>query len=156
MIIFLSSIIFALIVLFIERSIGIGFDFHPDSLVYLKISGIVKFEDFFKNPVDLIGRFYYLIVGFFDKNKTILITINIIFFALTNFIIYSSIKNILCKKSNLYLIFSLLLIFDPYRAHLSVHILKDTLIEFSLIYSLIYINKYFGLVSVFYFFWEFF
>ena len=131
MIIFLFSILFALFTLLIERTIGITLDYHPDSLTYLDFSDQTLAKSFVEAPLDFVGSFFYVIVGFLDKNVFIIITINILVFALTNLIIYSAVKNILNKESNLYLVLSLLLIFDPYRAHLSVHVLKDTLIIFS-------------------------
>lgn len=150
MIIILFSIIFALIILLIERSIGIGLDYHPDTLTYLEFSDETLKNSFIENPFNFIGSFFYVWVGFFNKNTFIIITINILVFAITNLILYLGVKNILNKQNNFYLILSLLLIFDPYRAHLSVHILKDTLIIFSLISTLYFINnKFFFIPSIF-------
>jgi hypothetical protein len=149
LIIFLFSILFALFTLLIERTIGITLDYHPDSLTYLDFSDQTLAKSFVEAPLDFVGSFFYVIVGFLDKNVFIIITINILVFALTNLIIYSAVKNILNKESNLYFVLSLLLIFDPYRAHLSVHVLKDTLIIFSLIFTLHFINSIFGILSLF-------
>lgn len=59
------------------------------------------------------------------------------------------IKNILYKNGYLYFICSLILIFDPYRAHLSIHILKDTLIIFSLISTVYFLNTRFTIFAIF-------
>jgi len=146
---FLISILFSLLVLSIERSVNINYDFHPDTLTYLNNSSEDLIADFYQNPLQFLGNFYYIWVSFFTANKIVLITLNIFIYALTNSIIFLLIKEIYRKKGWLYYISVLIIIFDPYRAHLSVHILKDTLIIFSLvlfIFSSSKIISSFGLI----------
>jgi hypothetical protein len=146
---FLISILFSLLVLSIERSVNINYDYHPDTLTYLNNSSEDLIADFYQNPLQFLGNFYYIWVSFFTANKTVLITLNIFIYALTNSIMFLLIKEIYRKKGWLYYISVLIIIFDPYRAHLSVHILKDTLIIFSLvlfIFSSSKIISSFGLI----------
>jgi hypothetical protein len=146
---FLISILFSLLVLSIERSVNINYDYHPDALTYLNNSSEDLIADFYQNPLQFLGNFYYVWVSFFTANKIVLITLNIFIYALTNSIMFLLIKEIYRKKGWLYYISVLIIIFDPYRAHLSVHILKDTLIIFSFvlfIFSSSKIISSFGLI----------
>jgi hypothetical protein len=146
---FIISILFSLLVLSIERSVNINYDYHPDTLTYLNNSSEDLIADFYQNPLQFLGSFYYIWVSFFTANKIVLITLNIFIYALTNSIMFLLIKEIYRKKGWLYYISVLIIIFDPYRAHLSVHILKDTLIIFSLvlfIFSSSKIISSFGLI----------
>ena len=130
-VIFILSILSSLTVLLIERSLNIGYDFHPDSLKYLTSS-----ENFIKqileNPSKILGTFYYFLVDLFNAEINILISLNILMFALTNLILFSKVRNVYHKNGLLFYFAILITIFDPYRLHLSVHILKDTLIIFSI------------------------
>ena len=146
---FLISILFSLLVLSIEQSVNINYDYHPDTLTYLNNSSEDLIADFYQNPLQFLGSFYYVWVSFFTANKIVLITLNIFIYALTNSIMFSLIKEIYRKKGWLYYISVLIIIFDPFRAHLSVHILKDTLIIFSFvlfIFSSSKIISSFGLI----------
>jgi hypothetical protein len=148
MIIFICSIIFSLFIFLIEQILGIDSEFHPDSLTYLNFSDEGTLVNFIEDPLNYIGSLYYVLVALFNNNVNFLIIFNIIIFSLTNLFIYLKVKSSLYKKNYFYFILSLLLIFDPYRAHLSVHVLKDTLIIFSLISIIYLLNSY---VSVFFF-----
>jgi hypothetical protein len=146
---FIISILSSLLILLIEWSININYDYHPDSLTYLNNSSEYSIISFYQNPTHFLGSFYYIWVSFFFANKIILITINIFLYALTNSIIFSLIKKIYRKNGWLYYISVLIIIFDPYRVHLSVHILKDTFIIFSLVIFLFSSSKiisFFGLI----------
>jgi|UPI0003F80406 hypothetical protein len=146
---FLISILFSLLVLSIERLVNINYDYHPDALTYLNNPIEDLIAGIYKNPLKILGNFYYIWVFFFNVNKIVLIILNIFLYALTNSIMFSLIKEIYRKKGWLYCISVLIIIFDPYRAHLSVHILKDTLIIFSLVLFLFSSSKIissFGLI----------
>jgi len=129
----------------IELIFGITLGYHPDSYTYLEKSSESMPLNFIENPKNFIGTFYYVIVSFFDNNTVLLLSFNIIIFALTNLCIYLKIKNSLFNNGYVYFFSCLILIFDPYRAHLSVHILKDTLIIFSFILLLCNINNFYSL-----------
>jgi uncharacterized protein YkwD len=84
--IFFSSIIFSLTILIIERIIGIGADYHPDSTYYL------NYNDYAKHF--RVGLFYHDIVYFFNSNVSALLTLNVIAFSLTNLVLYSVLKKV--------------------------------------------------------------
>jgi len=73
---FIISILFSLLVLLIERSININYDYHPDSLTYLDYSSEDLIISFYQDPIRFLGSFYYIWVSFFSANKIILITLN--------------------------------------------------------------------------------
>ena len=132
---FFYSIIYSLIILFIERKNNIKIDFHPDATEYFERADQEILSSFIENPFQFLGKFYYVIVSYFIDNIEFLIILNILAYSLTNYILYLIIKNIFSKKNFLYSIFILIVIFNPYRAHLAVHPLKDTLIILSLVFS---------------------
>jgi hypothetical protein len=124
-----------LIILFIERKNNIQIDFHPDVTEYFERADQEMLSSFIENPFQFLGKFYYVIVSYFIDNIEFLIILNILAYSLTNYILYLIIKNIFSKRNFLYSIFILIIIFNPYRAHLAVHPLKDTLIILSLVFS---------------------
>jgi hypothetical protein len=132
---FFYSIIYSLIILFIERKNNIQIDFHPDATEYFERADQEMLSSFIENPFQFLGKFYYVIVSYFIDNIEFLIILNILAYSLTNYILYLIIKNIFSKRNFLYSIFILIIIFNPYRAHLAVHPLKDTLIILSLVFS---------------------
>jgi len=132
---FFYSIIYSLIILFIERKNNIRIDFHPDATEYFEKADEEILNAVIDNPFQFLGKFYYVIVSYFIDNTEFLIILNILAYSLTNYILYLIIKNIFSKKNFLYSIFILIVIFSPYRAHLAVHPLKDTLIILSLVFS---------------------
>ena len=124
-----------MIILFIERKNNIQIDFHPDVTEYFEKADEEILKLFIENPFQFLGKFYYVLVSYFIDNTEFLIILNILAYSLTNYILYLVIKNIFRKKNFLYSIFILIVIFNPYRAHLALHPLKDTLIILSLVFS---------------------
>jgi hypothetical protein len=146
--IFIFSIFCCIATLIIERSLGVGWDFHPDANTYLKTSEKIAndvYVDFSNksfnfttiiNYLSLIkGSLFYFIVDFFNSNINLVLGLNIFFYSLTNAKISSFYLNNCFEESELFLgILFFLVIFNPYRIHLSVHVLKDTLIIASLVF----------------------
>ena len=66
---FIISILFSLLVLLIERSININYDYHPDSQTYLNNSSEDLIISFYQNPIQFLGSFYYVWVSFFFANN---------------------------------------------------------------------------------------
>ena len=147
-VIFILSILLSLTILLIERSLSINYDFHPDSITYLTNSkNFVKF--IYENPLKIFGKFYYFVVDLFNSDINFLISLNILIFALTNLILFSKVRSVYRKNGLLFYFAVLIIIFDPYRSHLSVHILKDTLVIFSLTILFFSSNIYFKIFSLF-------
>lgn len=132
--IFFSSVIFSFLILCFERMIDIGIDYHPDATTYLDSLDESTNLRFFNNPLDYVGSFYYVFVNFLDGSVNLLIGFNIFLFAVTNSALFNLVRKIYLKKGWLYYFSILIIIFDPYRAHLSTHVLKDTFIIFCLFF----------------------
>lgn len=114
--------------------IDIGIDYHPDAKTYLDSLDESTNLRFFNNPLDYVGSFYYVFVNFLDGSVNLLIGLNIFLFAVTNSALFNLVRKIYLKKGWLYYFSILIIIFDPYRAHLSTHVLKDTFIIFCLFF----------------------
>ena len=132
--VFIISCISSLSILLLERLAGIKWDYHPDADTYVNSYDFAfeiitngKIESFFNN-------FYYVISFMLHGDITLLISINIIAYSLTNVIFFYSFCNFekkhKIKSSHRFLFFLWIFIF-PYRLHLSVQVLKDTLIILS-------------------------
>lgn len=128
--IFLVSTVCSILVLYLERLVGIGYDYHPDSRTYLAVSGDV-FNNALKDPSLLLFNSYYVIVGLLDKSVALILALNILLYSLTNTLIYS--KLIKFSKTKLSFFAIVLFLLNPYRLHLSIHILKDTVLIFLLV-----------------------
>lgn len=133
--IFAVSVITSLLLLVLERRMGIGWDYHPDAVTYVKtyqnvISNIIN-----SNGRDLLTQLYFVFSWLLGGNIAALIGINIAVYSITNCIIYDQLKEFISSKVGF--ICALLLIFMPYRMHLAVHVLKDTFLMAFLVGSII-------------------
>ena len=129
--IFSLSILACLFVLSIERLTGIGWDFHPDANTYITISnGAVSNFD----VQSYFGALFFALVDMMNSEVWMLITFNIFVYSITNVTLANFFKKHTgLHKKQIWILF-LLVIFNPYRTHLSVHVLKDTLIIFGMVY----------------------
>jgi hypothetical protein len=85
------------------------------------------------------GRGYFCVSLVMNHNLTILVVINIVLYIATSIVLYSYRHNM--KSFSTYVLF-ILVILDPYRAHLALHVLKDTFVIFLVIAGYHY-RKYF-------------
>jgi len=133
----LLSFLTSAVLLGIERAVGIGWDFHPDSVTYATTSGDV-YESIVENWLGLFNNGYYVLAYLLGESIVAITFMNMLVFALTNGLIYKSIR----EKSH-YPITSalmLLLLLNPYRVHLSTTLLKDTMIIFLVVLVVISTN----------------
>jgi hypothetical protein len=114
----------------VERAVGIGWDFHPDSVHYAT-SSEEYFISILENWVGVFNNGYYVLSYFLGQSVVAITLMNMILFALTNGFIYKSIKDQSTYSVSACLL--LLLLLNPYRIHLSTTLLKDTLIIFLMI-----------------------
>ena len=129
--IFSLSILACLFVLSIERLAGIGWDFHPDANTYITMSNGAAASF---GILNYLGNFFYVLVDMMNSEVWLLITFNIFIYSITNVALAKFFKkNTGLHKKQIWILF-LLVIFNPYRIHLSVHVLKDTLIIFGMVY----------------------
>jgi hypothetical protein len=163
-IVFIICFFLGISLLYIERNIlGISSTFHPDSAWYLNtypaysylsfkislIDNILNFLKYFHN-----GTFYSSLVSLFHELKALnifnfgngyrnLILLNIFICSVTSTLIfYHYLKYFHHKQKNFLFLLSLFIFFVlPYKMHLSVHILKESLIFFFLIIFILYQSK---------------
>lgn len=127
----LLSFLISMVLLGAERAVGIGWDFHPDSVHYAT-SSEAAFISIVENWVGVFNAGYYVVSYFLGQSVVAITLMNMILFSLTNGFIYKSIKNQSNYPISTYLL--LLLLLNPYRIHLSTTMLKDTLIIFLMIF----------------------
>ncbi len=133
--VFIFSGISSLVFLFIERLGGIKWDYHPDADTY-----VTTYQEVSQNLIEqgggaLLNNSYYLVSYLFKGNVESLIALNIVAYSLTNVIFFNVFENYFedgnIEKAIKILFYVWIFIF-PYRLHLSVQVLKDTLIIFFL------------------------
>lgn len=126
--VFLVSLAAALLMLLMERIVGIGWDFHPDSVTYATMSGEVVTTIINNNYSQFFNNSYYFWAYAFGMNVEILTALNMIMFSVTNVIIYVFHRKYMnmmqINHVSVYVLCFILL--NPYRLHLSTTILKDT------------------------------
>ena len=130
--IFIISLIINIIALILERLIGIGWDFHVDSVTYIESINNYELKSILSLS-DLSNNLHYYVVSLLGSIELI-ISFNIILASLTNKIIYDNvIRNISLRSIKLALI---IFLFNPYKIHLATTILKDTAIIYFLAIAL--------------------
>ncbi len=125
--IYILSVLFLLLVSFLESLFGINWDYHPDSVYYLENSANIASGLSYEN---LSNNLYYYVVYLLDSNNTSLVLLNSLLYILTNKIIYNEYIRNNPSYTKAEIIIILLIILNPYRAHLAIHILKDTIVIF--------------------------
>ena len=134
LIVFCLSLFVSFSLLLAERLLGINWDYHPDSVYYINnsndiINDIFNYNNYSDFLVLLRSNFFFnFIVYLLGSNITLVITLNIFLFSFTNILMYKFLKKNL--NFNYFHLGTLILLFSPYRAHLSTTCLKDTLIIF--------------------------
>ena len=124
--VFITSIIYALSLLAIELLFGIDYTYHPDSITYLEIA-----KSSINEPLRItsyFGNLFILIVRML-ADPYYVIAMNIALYSFTNcliFVQFNKTKFFNISKINQSSFLVLLILIDPYRAHLSLHILKET------------------------------
>jgi hypothetical protein len=150
---FLVSILAALVLLCVENLVGIHWDFHPDAVTYTSTSFEMVDNLIDAGLIASFNNFYYFFAALLQQNAILLIALNVIVYAFTNLAMYNYVKRV-ARKYNIafdikLILFLSCLLFMPYRLHLAVHVLKDTLIIFFLI-NLLSTNKVNLFISVFF------
>lgn len=110
---------------------GIGVDFHPDSTTYLTTADAVV-DAIRYNPLLLLNHGYYVVTVALGASPNLLIALNIALFTVTNRILYKDYMDGFGRRNSrkLHVAFYIIFLLSLYRLHLSVHVLKDTLVVF--------------------------
>lgn len=129
--IFFLSLAMAGGMLALERAMGIGWDYHPDSVTYATTSIAVTNEILSRGYLLAANNLYFLWVALLDMDITAVTTANMLFFAFTNVLLYGWHSRYAGPFVNGRLMSAIaisLLIANPYRLHLSTTMLKDSMI----------------------------
>jgi len=119
------NVLFLVLMLILQIILGIGPGLaHVDEVTYLTYSSNSCSNQLTVSQI--IGRSYYCFVKVLNFEIAFILTIQCGLYLLTSFIIYSRLKD-MCTTSYSYFLL-ILLVFDPYRAHLALHVLKETFI----------------------------
>jgi len=147
-IVFVFSFFFALLLLMAERLIGIGWDFHPDSVTYVTESTTVSKAIFEGQLSDLINNAYYVVCYFLNESIFDITLFNLTLYSITNIFLAKVHWGFDSGRKNIFSIFLLLLLLNPYRAHLATTVLKDTLIIFLVVISALNFRKFLALIPL--------
>ena len=140
---FLSAFAVSLFALIVERLLGIGWDFHVDSVTYATTSKSVVDTLVSDNIFRLFNAGYYVWVSFLAESIPIVILFNAFIFALTTVLLVYLIKesNRLLNRPFKKTILFYFLVFNPYRVHLSTTMLKDTMVLFLSLLLIFFISN---------------
>jgi hypothetical protein len=139
--IFIASVLISLLFLVVERTLGIGWDFHLDAITYIESMEYYRFSGI-SSPFDLSNNLHYYIVSMLG-GEIFTLLYNILLTALSSQIIYSTFRGRINGKLGFFL---MLYLFNPYKMHLSVTLLKDSSIIFALVLSLFTNYKIIGIL----------
>jgi hypothetical protein len=146
LLIFLTSLTLSFLTLFVERYVGINWDYHPDSVYYINNSLDFVNQRLQHSPtIFFFDGFYFFVVYFFNSKLNYVILFNIILYSYTNALIYKILKNKL--NFNYFHLGTIVLLLSPYRLHLSTTLLKETLVIFFFI-SIFYSSFFLKIVSL--------
>lgn len=123
----LVSLLVCLLALGVERLVGIEWDFHPDASTYVTEYAQVTQAGWYGLP----NHLYFYISSMLGGSAEALIALNIGVYCITNGLIASVFNNYANRfqiRGLRYVALLTLFLFAPYRIHLAVHGLKDTLI----------------------------
>ena len=133
---FLLSGLICILALSLERLAGIEWDFHPDANTYISNSRLIAEAILQQGPLLALNNTYYLIVNLFGSDLIAVTMVNIAIYSITNVILgsyFSQFLRLNQPKGLLPFLLFALVLFNPYRIHLAVHVLKDSFIILSLL-----------------------
>jgi hypothetical protein len=117
--------------LWIERAIGISWDYHPDAVTYVTLSS--KFiSEIAEPPLFIFNRIHYALMYGLRESVVAMTALNMLVLAFTNVLIFHALKERIAQQSAWVLVLFLVFLLNPYRLHLATTVLKDTLIIFCL------------------------
>jgi hypothetical protein len=143
-VVFLYSLICCFFFFILERMVGIGWDFHPDAVTYTQKYLVLSENLIEQGFLSFPNNVYYLVSYFLNGNISLLIILNVLAYSFTNVLIAKEFKRFSFysnwgRNKKIWLL--LLLLFIPYRLHLAVHVLKDTLILLGLVLVVVNANR---------------
>lgn len=129
--VFVLSLLAVCALLWMERAVGIGWDYHPDAITYATLSS--KFiNEIADPPLFIFNRIHYVVMYGLGESVVAMTALNMLVLAFTNVIIFHAFKERIAQQSAWVLLLFLVFLLNPYRMHLATTVLKDTLIIFCL------------------------
>ena len=139
LLVFGFSLVMVISLLVMERAVGIGWNYHADSVTYATLSDQMSSNIYNGNRWMLFNNGYYVISSFLGMSIVGITIMNMIIFSYTNVMIYRvhrDASRFLSKGKPIWILCLLLLLCNPYRIHLGTTMLKDSLIIMFLVYAL--------------------
>lgn len=115
---------------YVQSVYGMGpGEVHIDEKTYLELG-----KNYAESGIGLcsVGQQYYCLVTYLKGDVDLIIIINLIIYFVTSLILINKLLPF-SKENFFHFLLFLILIFDPYRIHLALHVLKETIIIFSLL-----------------------
>lgn len=125
--VFIASVFACLLMLLLERFAGIEWDYHPDVFTYINDSAWVVEQGWSAIP----NQLYYFVTYALGSSVMLMIALNILGYSFANMLIAKTFFAFAKQRSlkpKVTFVLLILLLIAPYRLHLAVHGLKDTLI----------------------------
>jgi hypothetical protein len=141
-VIFFATLFLTVALLAIERLVGIGWDFHVDSVTYAESIGQPDYDFRIASLSSLSNNGHYFIVSLLGSPGSV-IAFNIFLISCANQIIYSVVVKHARGWSKVFLVFFLM---NPYKLHLATTLLKDTAILFLL--TVVLFGRWFSVPAV--------
>ena len=126
-IVFTLSVSACVLLLALERNFGVDIHFHPDVKYYQE--NFHQIVELVKSSKNYFNNAIYFIYDIFDGDISYLIFVNIIAYAFTNILVLKAVishEEYSHRKITYLLI--IILILSPYRLHIAITGLKDTLL----------------------------
>lgn len=129
--VFVLSLLAVVAVLWLERSVGIGWDYHPDAVTYATLSPMF-YNEIVAQPLLVFKRIHFALMHSLGESIVAMTVLNMLLFAFTNVLVFHAIKDQVRLRSFWVVLLLLVFLLNPYRLHLATTVLKDTLIIFFL------------------------
>lgn len=126
--VFWLSLVSSTAVLLAERIVGIGWDYHPDSVFYATGSADVVAALRTQGFAAAFNNGYYVICWFLGQSVPVITAMNMALFAGTNVLLFRAHVKYSPPTTRLQRLAIWLLLLNPYRLHLSTTLLKDSLL----------------------------
>lgn len=128
--VFFISLAASLLFLALERFSGIDWDFHPDSVTYVTLSDDTTRAILAQSYLLIFNNGYYFWASALGMSVVLLTAANAIFFSVTNVLLFRFHSYFCPERQNspAWIVSLSILMFNPYRLHLSTTALKDTMI----------------------------
>jgi hypothetical protein len=129
----IASAAYLIVLFFVQSHISLGpGQAHVDEVTYLNAPSSVCSLAF--DVFQFLGKGYYCLVDALQANVLYIVLFQSLIYCVTSVFLYENLNRY--SNSAAHHILLLIIVFDPYRAHLAIHVLKETFIILSLVVAL--------------------